>query len=40
MGKLNALLELVIGRCFIRIVVFEADDSGALPLAYEESEWG
>jgi hypothetical protein len=37
-SKLHALLEFVIGRGFVRLVVLEADDAGALPLSEYESE--
>ena len=38
MGKLDALLEFVIGWGLVRLVVLEADDAGALPLSNYESE--
>jgi hypothetical protein len=37
-GKLDSLLEFVIGRGLVRLVVLEADDARALPLSNYESK--
>jgi hypothetical protein len=34
------LLEFVVGWRIIRLIVFETDDAGALPLSDNESERG